>query len=153
MCRSISVVLLLSFLTIVPACGTFKRDFEPPLREANEQVEVAVRSLKLKKGRLRIWADLINKTDQTLLLRYSDFQARSGGRVYPGALRVPFVRVTKEFEMPPHFHKRLSQPVEFEGVGEPVSIEFAVENIRVQGQEGSSSVSVQVPVMPGQDPE
>jgi hypothetical protein len=141
-------------LLLIPAaaavgCKSIKREFEPPLVVSNDLLELSVVKLQQKKDYLRVWMVLENLTDDTLVLDYGDFRLGVDGAVIPGALRVPFSRVDKEFEMEPHFLKVISGPVEFLGVGPVPEAEIVLTDIRREGETEGSELRIRVPVASG----
>jgi len=77
---------------------------------------------------IRIWLTLENKTDQDLTVGYGDFMLERDGKTYPGALRVPFVRVTKSFPMTVGMVKRFPDAIEF--LGAPSSGDATIRLVR-----------------------
>jgi hypothetical protein len=125
---------------------TAKRAFNPPIAAQNDVLKVEVRKLHHKKRSLRVWMNLENKTDDKLEMRYSDIRATAGGRTVRGALRVPFVRVTRGFKMDPKFYKTISQPIEFLDLPRMQDVVITVTNVRVDGKGNAPDLTVTVPV-------
>lgn len=144
--RTFSIAITLLALSL-PSCGTLKRSFDPPLVAENDTIKVSVEKLRHKKRSLRVWMTLQNMTDKILTIDYGNISAEGEGHQAGGALRVPFVRLTKPFPMSPKMIKRLSGPVEFIDFPKKVSsIKVSINGIKVAEDEALKSISIDVPV-------
>ncbi|NUM34124.1 MAG: hypothetical protein HUU50_06250 [Candidatus Brocadiae bacterium] len=137
-------LMIFSFFCIIFLCscgGKYTREFSPKeLVSENSMVKLSVDKVLFKKGNLRVWGTLENKTDQSIMLSYGSFKIKVLDTVYPGALRVPFVRVTKDFPLEPKMLKKLPGPIEALQVA-PASRGSLILDIP-----GGSSVSVDFPM-------
>jgi hypothetical protein len=121
------------------------QEFSPPLVTENETMRMTAREVQVKGDLLRVWLAIENKSDQSFDLQYSDFSVTSGGVELRGALRVPFVRVSKGFDMPAGFYKEMSQPIEFQGWASAPSAEVVLSNIPVSGEMTQLRLVVPIP--------
>jgi hypothetical protein len=110
--------------------------------------KLSIQNFELKKKHLGFWATLENKSDQELTASYGAFKILVDGATYPGALRVPFVRVTKDFSVAPKMLKQLPGPVEALNVTPGAEGTLQLDNIVIQGKtDAPVSVSVNFPIM------
>ena len=110
--------LLLAILLVAGCKSSGPRvDAGPQPKAANSVFSMVVHKVHTKGGdNVRVWITLENKTESELTVSYGDFYLEHEDKRYPGALRVPFVRVDKAFPMVPKMVKRFSGPLEFLGV-------------------------------------
>jgi hypothetical protein len=152
--RRQTILLLISAVAVPVGCKgpnsansrTAVRNFSPPIVAENDVMKAEIRKLHHKRRSFRIWMNLQNKTDDTLQMNYSDITATVDGRTVHGALRIPFVRVTKGFEMTPKLYKTINQPIEFMDLPRMQNVEIKITNIRVNGKDGTPDLSVTLPV-------
>ena len=140
------LVPLAALVLLASGCRSFKREFDPPLITQNDVVKMSVRKLSHKKTSLRIWLSLENLTEQVLQMQYGNFTIVSNGQKLRGALRVPFVRIDKGFEMPARYFKYIGQPIEFIGVEKAAEIELAVTGVHSRGGPPVPDLNLTVPV-------
>jgi hypothetical protein len=108
---------------------------------------LGVERIQPKTGRLQAWITLENKTDKTLDLHYNSFVVDAGGTRSTGALKAGMIRMDKGFPMPPRFLKKAH--IEFLDVPFLPEVTMTLSNIRTQGEEGASELSLPVPVDDG----
>lgn len=149
------VIFVMGFFMLLGCGGKIKRTFDDPQPVGeNSIVKLQVHKIYYKKkGKqvLRVWATLINKTDKNLTCDYGSFKIIVNGKVYPGALRVPFVRVTKAFPVSANMTKKIPGPVEALHVQMAAEATLKLENIQVEGESNKISVSVNFPFVPAGD--
>ncbi|MCA8956759.1 MAG: hypothetical protein KDC87_11850 [Planctomycetes bacterium] len=139
-----ALLALLAYL--IAGCASSKLTFEPPLTTETEMITVMVSKVEHKRGRLRVWLRMKNKTEQTLQMSYGDFVAKVGDAEHAGVLRV-FVKSIKDFDMRPGLDKKFNGPMEFDGVPKDAAgVKVVVKNIRVMGQQGSHTIQFDVPM-------
>lgn len=137
------LVLVLLAAALPFACSTTTKQLGGELSAENETVRLILLKVRYKDkgGNLRVWATLENKLDQTIEVGYGGFRLEAAGKTYAGALRVPFARTTKDFEMTPLMVKRLPGPIEF------LDVPRVGEATLVLNGAGGAPVSVTFPVL------
>ena len=117
----------------------------PQPKADNAFFSMVVHKVQTKKnGNVRIWITLTNKTSSELTVSYGDFQLEHQGQRFPGALRVPFVRVDKSFPMAPNMVKRVSGPLEFLKVPLPGKAKLLLTRYREGGEEQQTDLAAEV---------
>ena len=142
-------LILLMFALVACRSSRKSQPAAPSVDQPKAETEVfAIRAHKViaKSKHVRIWVTLENKTDQQITASYGDFVLERDGVTYPGALRVPFARVTKRFEMTPRMVKRFPDAIEF--LGAPPSGTGTIRLVRytVNGVSADCDLALAFPI-------
>jgi len=140
---------LLLAVALAAGCKSSKPpvDAGPQPKAANAVFSMVVHKVHTKGGdNVRVWITLENKTESELTVSYGDFYLEHENKRYPGALRVPFVRVDKSFPMVPKMVKRFSGPLEFLGVPLRGKAKLVLPKYIEGGAEKQVDLALEVPL-------